>query len=151
MPATASGPMGGDTVGLLCPFKFQSGGRGGQWADGSFRPQAPGERHWEADREGAKGEMNTKPRNQCVPADLVWLVPLDHQRQQGSLHVAEWNTGVSPGPPTRPAVKQTNKTFKVFAASDFFLPNPILKFGGKTLPSSPLVSAQSWGGFRGDS
>lgn len=35
----------------------------------SFRTQAPGEGHWEADREGAQGEMSTKPRGQCVPAD----------------------------------------------------------------------------------
>lgn len=29
-----------------------------------FRPQAPGEGHREAYREGAEGEMNTKPRSQ---------------------------------------------------------------------------------------
>ncbi|XP_060005002.1 endothelial differentiation-related factor 1-like, partial [Lagenorhynchus albirostris] len=59
----------------------------------SHRPQALGESHWEANREGAEGEMNTKPRNQCIPADLVCLVPLDHQCQRGSLHAATRNTG----------------------------------------------------------
>lgn len=104
--AATSGPMGGDAVALPCPLKLQSGSCGGQWADGSCRPQAPGEGHWEADRKGAKGEMNTEPRNRCVwPTSSAG--PLDHQRRP--LHVAERMPGCQPcpgTPPPEPAVTQ---------------------------------------------
>lgn len=82
--------------------------------------------------------MNTKPRNQCVPADLVWLVLLDHQRQRGSLHVAERNAGREPcpGTPSTHTCCQTNKTLESIASPDFF------SF------LSP-VSARSWGGSPG--
>lgn len=98
--------MGGNAVALPCPLKLQSGSCGGQWADGSCRPQAPGEGHWEADRKGAKGEMNTEPRNRCVwPTSSAG--PLDHQRRP--LHVAKRKPGCQPcpgPPPPEPAVTQ---------------------------------------------
>lgn len=130
--AATSGPMTGDAVALPCPLKFQSRSCSGQWADGSFRPQAPGERHWEADREGAKGEMNTEPRNRCVPADLVWLVPFDHQRQCRPL---PWPSGnrvsALPGNPFYLNLL-SNKTLQSVCFSRlFYLPTPEPQFGAQ--------------------
>lgn len=57
--------------------------------------------------------MNTKPRNQCVPAELTWLVALDHLRQR-VLITRPSGPGGSPAqtPPPTPAVRLTNRTLQ---------------------------------------
>lgn len=81
--------------------------------------------------------MNTKPRNQCVPADLAWLVPLDHRCQRGLFTWPSGTRGVSPArEPPLPCCQ--TKPCKVLLLLIFF-----------SFPS--LVSAQPRGGSPGSS
>lgn len=116
-----------------------------QWsvaAHGSFRPEAPGEGHWEADREGAKGKMNIKPRNQCVPADLVRLV-LSTTGASTALSTRPSGTwaGAPPGNPSPRTCCLTNKqNLAKCLLLIFFFPAPRPQWGAEhclPLPRGP--------------
>ncbi|KAK2084133.1 hypothetical protein P7K49_037166 [Saguinus oedipus] len=64
------------------------------------------------DREGAQDEMNTKPRNQCAPADLVLRVPLGRQHRRGSPHRPSGTRGPACRGLPSPFLCQTNKTLQ---------------------------------------
>lgn len=112
-----------------------------QWlvaAHGSFRPEAPGEGHWEADREGAKGKMNIKPRSQCVPADLVRLVPLTTGASTAlSMRLSGTRAGPPPGNPSPRTCCLTNKQNLAKCLLLNFSSLPPALSGVRTLPPSP--------------
>lgn len=92
--------------------------------------------------------MNTKPRNQCIPADVAWLVALDHQRQCGSLDVAARNAGRQPCPGTPlpiPAVKQTKPCIALLLLK--FFPPHLQCLPSRVAPRGPLSgTTSSWWG-----
>lgn len=87
----------------------------------------PGQGLWVVNWEGAKGKMNMKPQNQCILADLIWLVPRYHRHQHGSPYAAELNTGCQPclGAPSSWTCLLSNKTLQSVCFSSLFcLPTP---------------------------
>lgn len=146
-------------VGDLCPLRDCGWGRRGalrpagrrvSGCDGPFRPQAAGEGRGEAHREGAQGEMKTKPRNQRVPAALAGRPPTPAPARVPSRGRADRGQP-RPDPPPDPAVKQNLVTCVLLP---FFLPTPRPLVSGGTPLSPPRTSAWLWawllGALRGN-